>query len=190
VDRSMDGSMNRRMIPILSVIGRSNTGKTTFIEKLIPMLNAKNIRVATIKHHLHDFESDREGKDSYRHKKAGAKIAMIVSPQKVAFTADTEKELTLTELISGYVRDVELVIVEGFKGVSTPKIEVYSYTEGLAPLCRTDSDVFALMSDRPIDAPVPVFSRDDINAAADLIMAKLKLRNAGSGGLGPGARKS
>jgi molybdopterin-guanine dinucleotide biosynthesis adapter protein len=167
--------MDRRMIPVLSIIGRSNTGKTTFIEKLIPMLHAKKIRVATIKHHLHEFESDREGKDSYRHKKAGARIAMIVSPQKLAFTADTERELTLAELVSTYISDVDLVIVEGFKEERTPKIELYRYSEELAPLCRNDRDVIALMSDRPVDAPIPVLSRDDIQTAADLILSTLKL---------------
>ncbi len=170
--------MGRRVISILSVIGRSNTGKTTFIEKLIPMLNAKNVRVATVKHHLHDFESDREGKDSYRHKKAGARIAMIVSPQKVAFTADTERELTLAELVSTYIRDVDLVIVEGFKEERAPKIEVYRHSEEIAPLCRDDRDVFALMSDRPVDAPVPVLSRDDIQGAVDLILSTLKLKDS------------
>ncbi len=173
--------MGRRVIPVLSVIGRSNTGKTTFIEKLIPILNARGIRIATIKHHLHDFESDREGKDSYRHKKAGASIAMIVSPQKLAFTADTERELTLAELVSTYVRDVDLVIVEGFKEERAPKIEVYKYSEGLAPLCRNDRDVFAVMTDRPIDAPVPVLSRDDVEKAAQLIAERLKLGSRGMG---------
>ena len=170
--------MGRCVIPILSVIGRSNTGKTTFIEKLIPMLNARSVRVATIKHHLHDFESDREGKDSYRHKKAGAKIAMIVSPQKVAFTADTERELTLAELVSTYVRDVDLVIAEGFKEERAPKIEIYRYSKGITPLCRDDRDVFAVMSDKPTDAPVPVLSRDDIQGAADLILSTLKLKHS------------
>ena len=167
--------MGRGVIPILSVVGRSNTGKTTFIEKLIPMLKAKGIRLATIKHHRHDFESDREGKDSYRHKKAGASISMIVSPQKVAFTADTDHELSIRELVSSYVSNVDLVIVEGFKEERAPKIELYTYSEELTPLCRDDRDVFAVMSDRPIDAPVPVLSRDDIAAAAELILTKLKL---------------
>ncbi len=188
----MDQSTDRPVIPILSVIGRSNTGKTTFIEKLIPMVGAKGIRVATIKHHLHDFESDREGKDSYRHKKAGARIAMIVSPRKVAFTADVERELTLPELISRFVTNVDLVIVEGFKGERTPKIEVYRYTEGIAPLCHADADVFAVMSDRPIDAPVPVFPRDDVAGAAELILRKLDLdkRKPGAGGQGPASRNT
>ena len=180
--------MDRRVIPVLSIVGRSNTGKTTFIERLIPILNKKGLRVATIKHHLHDFESDREGKDSYRHKKAGAKIAMVVSPQKVAFTADTKKELTLAELVSAYVRDVDLVIVEGFKQESTPKIEIYRYSEEVKPLGREDRDVFAVMSDRPIDVPVPVLSRDDVQTAAEMILSKLKLK-LGSGVQGPGYRK-
>jgi molybdopterin-guanine dinucleotide biosynthesis protein B len=169
--------MGGRVIPILSVVGRSNTGKTTFIERLIPILNAKGLRVATIKHHLHDFESDREGKDSYRHKKAGAKIAMVVSPRKVAFTADTGKELTLAELVSAYARDVDLVIVEGFKQESAPKIEIYRYSEGVTPLSRHDRDVFAVMTDRRIDVPVPVLLRDDVEMAAELILSKLKLQD-------------
>lgn len=178
--------MGRRVIPVLAVIGRSNTGKTTFIEKLIPILKTEGLRIATIKHHRHDFDSDKEGKDSYRHKKAGARISMIVSPQKVAFTADTVRELGLKELVSSYISDVDLVIVEGFKEERAPKIEIYKYSEGLAPLCQEDRDVFAVMSDRPIDAPVPVLSRDDARGAAGLIMAKLRL---GSRVLGPGSRK-
>ncbi len=166
-----------RMIPVLSIIGRSNTGKTTVIEKLIPLLGERGVRVATIKHHRHDFESDREGKDSYRHKKAGAAISMIVSPHKVAMTADTERELAISDLVSTYIKDVDLVIVEGFKEERGPKIEVYRYTEGTAPLACDDSDVFAVMSDKPVDAPVPVFSRDDVGKAAELIVAKLKLKN-------------
>ncbi|HVN25172.1 MAG TPA: molybdopterin-guanine dinucleotide biosynthesis protein B [Syntrophorhabdales bacterium] len=164
------------MIPVLSVVGRSNTGKTTFIEKLIPMLRAKGLQIATIKHHRHDFESDREGKDSYRHKKAGARVSMIVSPQKVALTADTDKELTIAELVSTYIREVDLVIIEGFKEERGPKIEVYKFSEEVAPLSCEDRDVFALMSDRPVDAPVPVFSRDDVAAAAELILSRLKLK--------------
>ena len=176
--------MGRRVIPMLSIVGRSNTGKTTFIERLIPILNKKGLRIATIKHHLHDFESDREGKDSYRHKKAGARIAMVVSPQKVAFTADTDKEMTLAELVSTYVRDVDLVIVEGFKQESTPKIEVYRYSQEVVPLSHVDRDVFAVMSDRPVDAPVPVLSRDDVQMAAELILSKLKVNNRRADGQG------
>ncbi len=167
--------MDRHVIPVLSVIGRSNTGKTTFLEKLIPLLRSKGLRIATIKHHRHDFESDREGKDSYRHKKAGAKISMIVSPEKLAFTADTEKELTIAELIASYIRDVDLVIVEGFKEESGPKIEVYKYSEEFPPLSRNDPDVFAIMADRTFDDRVPVLSRDDAAAAADLIIERLDL---------------
>ena len=75
-------------IPVLCFVGRSNTGKTTLIEKLIPLLKSRGIRVATIKHHNHDFEIDQEGKDTYRHKKAGAHLSMIVSPKKLALVED------------------------------------------------------------------------------------------------------
>ena len=70
------------MIPIVSIVGRSNTGKTTLIEKLIPELRRRGYRVATIKHNIHGFDIDHEGKDSWRHKKAGARLTVIASPQQ------------------------------------------------------------------------------------------------------------
>jgi molybdopterin-guanine dinucleotide biosynthesis adapter protein len=161
-------------IPVLCLVGRSNTGKTTLIEKLIPLFGAEGIRVATIKHHNHDFEIDREGKDTYRHKKAGARLSMIVSPKKLAFVEDLKDELPLDEILSRYVRDVDLVIVEGYKEESVPKIEVYTYAEDRPPVALGDKDLLAVVSDRLFGFPLPVFLRDDIAGIAEFVKGEIE----------------
>ncbi len=162
-------------MPLVAMIGRSNTGKTTVIEKLIPLLAAKGIRVGTIKHHAHDFEMDREGKDTYRHKKAGARIAMIASPKKIGLVEDLERELTIDELLARHVRDVDLVIIEGFKKEDMPKIEVYNYRRSEPPVATGDKNLIAIISDRPIEAAVPIFLRDNIEEIAAFIIEKFGL---------------
>ncbi len=167
--------MGRRVIPVLSVIGRSNTGKTTLLERLIPVLKSRGLRVGTIKHHAGDFEIDREGKDSYRHKKAGASVSMITSSEKIGLVADVTQELTLSELVRLYMRDIDLVITEGYKREHMPKLEVYVYQKGLEPLAKQDPDVIAIAADRMIDAHVPVFLRDEPEAIAEFIITKFRL---------------
>ena len=161
-------------VPILSFVGRSGTGKTTVIERLIPLLASKGVRIASIKHHLHDFEMDREGKDSYRHKKAGAKLAMVVSPKKIGLVQDLDREIDLEELLSRYVYDVDLVITEGYKSKDAPRIEVYT-VGGQPPLSLGLPNLLALVTDRPMDASVPVLHRDDVETLADFIMEKFGL---------------
>jgi len=167
--------MGKRMIPVFSVVGRSNTGKTTLLEKLIPMLKSRGLRIGTVKHHAGNFEIDKEGKDSYRHKKAGANIAMITSPEKLALVADAREDMTLSELARQYMHDVDLIITEGYKREHMPKLEVYVYQEGVEPVARHDPDVIAIAADRLIDAHVPVFLRDDPEPIVDFIMKTLKL---------------
>jgi molybdopterin-guanine dinucleotide biosynthesis protein B len=159
----------RKKIPIVSIVGRSKTGKTTVVAKLISILKDRGIRVATIKHHPDDFEIDREGKDTDRHKKAGAVLTMIASPRKIAMVRDVEQEMTVEQLVNHYIDHVDLIITEGYKREHFPKIEVYSVrTE--PPAALEDPELLALMSDTPIDAPVPVLKRDDVERAADIIV--------------------
>jgi len=168
-------------MPVLSIVGRSNTGKTTLIEKLIPLLKSKGIRVATIKHHNHDFEIDHEGKDTYRHKRAGAKLAMIVAPGRLAFVEDLEGDLGLEEIIDRYIRNVDLVIIEGYKKEPVPKMEVYRCRADLPPLAVDDESIFAVITDRPFDpagcpAPsriLPGFLRDEVDQIASFIIERL-----------------
>ncbi|OPY62570.1 MAG: Molybdopterin molybdenumtransferase [Syntrophorhabdaceae bacterium PtaU1.Bin034] len=174
--READERIDNIRLPVVSFIGRSNTGKTTLVERLIPLLVSRGIRIATIKHHhLEDFEIDQEGKDSYRHKKAGARIAMIASAKKIALVEDVERDLGLHEIRARYVRDVDLFIAEGFKEEKVPKIEVYNYSEAKPPLATNDSDLLAIVSDRSVTASVPVFLRDDIERIADFIVKHFKL---------------
>lgn len=168
--------MGKRKIPVISFVGRSNTGKTTLLEKVIPLLRSRGFRVGTIKHHAGEFEIDKEGKDSYRHKKAGATATMITSPTKVALVEDVSRELTLSEVIDRYMHEVDLVITEGYKRERMPKVELYVHGRGAPPLATEDPDIIAIASDAPVDAHVPVFSRDEPAPIVDLVVEKLGLR--------------
>jgi molybdopterin-guanine dinucleotide biosynthesis protein B len=163
-----------RRPPVISFVGRSNSGKTTFLEKLIPVLKELGVRVATIKHHVHDFEIDREGKDTYRLKKAGARITMIASPQKLALVEDLDSELPLETIVTRYIRNIDLVITEGYKKELMPKIEVYR--EDVPPVALDDPNLLAIVADVPLDAHVPVFSRDNAAPVADFIIEKFGLK--------------
>ena len=196
--------MGKRKVPVISFVGRSNTGKTTLLEKVIPLLRSRVLRVGTVKHHAGEFEIDREGKDSYRHKKAGATATMITSPTKVALVEDISRELTLSEVIERYMHEVDLVITEGYKRERMPKVELYVHGRGAPPLATEDPDIIAIATDGPaiaadapvdelIDVHVPVFSRDEPEPIVDLIVKRLKLgsraERAGSRVQGPGSRK-
>ncbi len=157
------------MIPIVSIVGRSNSGKTTLIERLIPELNRLGYRIATIKHNIHGFEIDHEGKDSWRHKKAGAQLTVVASPHRVALIEDTEQDYTISELRDRYIRDVDLILLEGFKGNPYPKIEVFRPEVHSEMLCREGDNLFALVSDQPAPVDVPRYSPENVKEIASLI---------------------
>lgn len=148
------------MPPVVSLIGKSNSGKTTFLEKLIPALISLGVRVGTIKHHVHEFEMDRPGKDTWRHKQAGAAVVALSSPSGLGIIRDTHRDLTLDEVIGKYFDDVDLVISEGFKTGPAPKIEIFRSAAHREPLSR-DSSWIAMISDTEIDCALPIFSLDD-----------------------------
>lgn len=101
---------------ILSIIGKSKSGKTTLIEKLIPELKSRGLRVGTIKHAHHGFEIDHPGKDSFRHREAGAEIVVLSSKDKIAIQKNIQKEVPLNEIIQTYFPDnLDVVLVEGYK---------------------------------------------------------------------------
>jgi molybdopterin-guanine dinucleotide biosynthesis protein B len=160
------------LIPIISIVGRSNTGKTTLIEKLIPELRRRGYRVATIKHNVHGFDIDHEGKDSWRHKKAGARLTVIASPHRIAVIEDVSKDYELSELRDGYIRDVDVILSEGFKVNPHPKIEVVRAEMKHSPLCSREDNLLAIVSDEPVDRGVPCLDIDDIRGIADLIEDK------------------
>ncbi len=113
------------MIPIVSIVGRSNTGKTTLIEGIIPELKKQGYRVATIKHNLHGFDVDREGKDSWRHRRAGASTVVLAAPRFIVVFDEPDREYDIKGIAENYIKDRDIIITEGFKGNPLPKIEVF-----------------------------------------------------------------
>jgi molybdopterin-guanine dinucleotide biosynthesis protein MobB len=167
------------MIPIVSITGRSNTGKTTLIERLIPELNRRGYRVGTIKHNLHGFEIDHEGKDSWRHQQAGARITVLASPGRVAVVEKVDKDPTIAELRDHYINDVDIILVEGFKGNPYPKIEVFRSVLKHEPLCTSEDNLLAFAGDVQLDRGVTCLNINDIEGVADLIEDLFLKKNEG-----------
>ncbi len=155
------------MIPIISVVGKSGSGKTTLIEKLIPELKKKGYKIGVIKHASHGFEMDHKGKDSWRHKEAGADTVIITAAERIAMLKDGNFD-TLDSL-EKYFQDMDIVITEGYKQEDKPKIEIFRATAHKEPLCRNDQNLIALVTDTDIDLNVPRFSLEDIKELADFI---------------------
>lgn len=164
------------MIPIVSIVGKSNSGKTTLIEKLIAELMQRGWRVATIKHNLHGFEIDHEGKDSWRHKKAGAVTTVLASPHRVAVIEDVDTDYELAEIRERYIRNADIILAEGYKGNPHPKIELFRSELRQERLCGPEDNLIALAFDRPVSAEVPCFNRDDATGIADLIEERFLTR--------------
>ncbi len=157
------------MTPAVSIVGFSGSGKTTLIVKVIAELTARGYRVGTIKHDAHKFEIDREGKDSWRHKKAGAVSVLLTSSEKLAFIKDLEEELPLEEAIALFMTDLDVVITEGYKTGSLPKIEVYRKSVSEHPACAGDPTLLAFATDGPMETALPVIDINDFKTVADII---------------------
>ena len=156
------------MIPVISVVGRSNSGKTTYLEKLIAELKRRGYRLAVIKHHHTDnVELDRPGKDTWRHAQAGADIVCLASPNKFAMMRKSDQELSLDQVIS-YIDNVDIIFTEGYKQEAKSKIEVYRQAAGQLPL-GNKPELLAVVSDTVLYQDVPHFALDDPSAMADFI---------------------
>ena len=166
------------MIPLLSIVGKSNMGKTTLIEKLIPELTRRGYRVASVKHSRHGFDVDREGKDSWRHRKAGARITILASPHEVVLLETVDHDLAYEEIERRYIRDADIILAEGRKGNRFPKIEVYRPELHAGLLSEGDNTLLAVVTDRDTPMGVPTFRPEEVNALADLVEERL-LRGMG-----------
>jgi len=163
------GPKEAALPPVLSIVGKSDSGKTTLIEKLIPELKRRGYRVGVVKHAHHGFEFDRKGKDSYRHRNAGAHTVMIASPGQIAMIKDSPDE-SLDHMVP-YFKDVDLLITEGFKSDRAPKIEVFRSQCHRRPACLEDDTLIAMVSETPFDSELPRFEPDDIGAIAEFIVS-------------------
>ncbi len=157
------------MIPIVSIVGKSDSGKTTLIEKIVPELVRRGYRVATVKHDVHGFEIDQEGKDSWRHRQAGADAVVISSPKKIALIKTVEEDLSLADLRDRFIDDVDIVISEGFKKDVQPKIEVFRRELHRELLCSEEDNLVAVVSNQRFDVPVPCLDLDDGKGVVDLL---------------------
>ncbi len=146
-------------VPVLCIVGPSRSGKTTLMEALIKELSSRGYRVATIKHSHHTVELDQPGKDSWRHRQAGAILSIFASPRSVAVFSDLEQELTLEELCVRFIHQADIVLVEGYKSTSYPKLLVLG--DGRWNEMEWEG-VTAIVSVQNICVNVPVFRPDDV----------------------------
>jgi molybdopterin-guanine dinucleotide biosynthesis protein B len=161
------------MPPVLALIGKPNCGKTTLIEKLIPALAEKGVRVGTIKHHHGDIQMDTPGKDSWRHKQAGAQVVLLSSPVGIGLIQDTAGDTPVEDLVSRYFQEVDLVIAEGYKWSTLPKIEVFRSTVYDEPMQEPGKTLVAMVSDVEIRQDLPWFKYDDIGSLVEFILEKI-----------------
>jgi molybdopterin-guanine dinucleotide biosynthesis protein B len=159
---------------IIGLAGWSGSGKTTLVTSVIPVLVKRGLKVATVKHAHHEFDTDQPGKDSWLHRQAGASEVAIVSSRRWAIIHELgqEPEPALTEVLAK-LSPVDLVIVEGFKRHAHPKLEVYRAVVG-KPLLHPDDDcIVAVATDAALkEAQVPVLMLDDIEGIATMLQAE------------------
>ena len=155
------------MAQIIAVVGKSKSGKTTLIERLIPEIKERGYKVGSVKHAHHGFDIDQKGKDSYRHRAAGADVVVVASPHEIAMVRKIEHDSL--DNLEAFFSDVDLVLVEGYKRTKHPKIEVFDKQSHAAPLGLNNEDLIAFVSDDSVEVDVPYYSRDQVVEISDLI---------------------
>lgn len=159
------------MTPIVSFVGYSNSGKTTFIVKVIRELKSRGFRIGVIKHDGHDFEMDHIGSDTWKHRQAGADIVCIGSANQIAVIETPMKQPMLDDIVK-YIHNVDLIITEGFKQEKKPQIEVNR--QGAACLGKKENTI-AVIADQIIYDDVLHFGFEDAGKLADFLESQFKL---------------
>lgn len=148
----MSAQDNGYIVPTVCITGWSSSGKTAFIESLINNLVNKGYKIATLKHNAYNFQMDKPGKDSYRHKKAGASTVIISSTNKVAVIKDTEKEEEVIDLVNDNVdKSYDLVLVEGFKAGNLPKVEIYRPSLDKGTITNENNLISRIVNDKTLE---------------------------------------
>ena len=158
------------MPPIISIVGKSGSGKTTLLEKLIAELKKRGYKIGTIKHAPGKFDIDEKGKDSWRHRQAGADTVVVASIGKIAMMKN-EDHATLDDL-EKYFPDMDIIITEGFKKENKPKIEVFRAERHRKSLCPGDSNLIAFVTNTQQKLSVPTFGLEEIKELADFVEKK------------------
>ncbi len=159
---------------VLLVVGRKNVGKTTLIERLIPELSVRGYRVGTVKHHHSSSPMmvDHEGKDSWRHRRAGACSVALVSPSQVALFRATDERMPLNDLM-GYFEGLDIVLVEGFRSEPIPRIVVSEALQENNSSAAMEHQLIATICPEKREGEAPFFKRQEIQSLVDLIETKI-----------------
>jgi len=173
--------MTNRQQPVMGVMGPSGSGKTTLLSDLIPILTKRGFTVSTVKHTHHGFDVDKPGKDSYRHREAGAQEVLLASANRWALLHEVgaEAEPNMVDLIAK-MTPVDILLIEGFKKHDFPKIEVFRPSIGKPLLSAQDQSVVAIATDdqndpRLKDVRCGLLDLGNIHAIADFIVDYLRV---------------
>lgn len=168
-----------RQSPVFGFAGWSGSGKTTLIERLIPLLVDRGLRVSLIKHAHHAFDVDRPGKDSWRHRQAGATEVLLASDRRWALMHELRgaTEPGLDDLLAR-LSPCDLVLVEGYKREALPKLEVHRPALGKPLLHPDDPHIVAVATDRRLDIGLPQLDLDDVRAVASFVLHQVGLQPA------------
>ena len=155
------------MPPVVSIVGKSQSGKTIVVERLIRELRSRAYRIATIKHAPQGASFDEPGKDSWRHIEAGSETVVVSSPNNIVLVKPVSEDASVEELARLLGEDYDIILAEGFKQGSAPKIEVHRKEVGV-PL-RDIKKLIAIVTDEPLETKVRQFSFEDSKGLADLL---------------------
>lgn len=160
-------------LPVLAIVARSGTGKTTLLANLIPLLNQAGARVAVIKHSHHDVEIDQPGKDSHKMREAGAQQVMLASPHRCFWIAEGDggSEPRLVDLMQRLdASSLDLVLLEGYRHASVAKLEVHRAEVSGDPLVLSDPQILAVASDEALDIAAPCMDINDLPGIRDFVL--------------------
>jgi molybdopterin-guanine dinucleotide biosynthesis protein B len=154
------------MIPIVTIVGKSGSGKTVLMEKLIAELKKRGYKVAAVKHAHTRVDMDTHGKDTWRFSQAGSDATVVASPERITVFKTASGEPSLEEAVRALGHGYDIVLAEGFKTSKAPKIEVHTGTG--APIFK-ETELYAIVSDEKLKIKIPKFKRDDVTGIADFI---------------------
>jgi molybdopterin-guanine dinucleotide biosynthesis protein MobB len=160
------------MLPVVSIVGQSQSGKTTLMERLIAEFKQRAYRVAAVKHTRQDFDMDKPGKDTWRYTEAGSDAVVISAPQKLAMIRSHEDSDSLDEVLHVLGDDFDIVLVEGFHGEHVPKIEVHRKELKKGLRCAAE-EIKAIVTDEPLEIDRPQFPHGDISGITDFIVERI-----------------
>ncbi|MDH5365280.1 MAG: molybdopterin-guanine dinucleotide biosynthesis protein B, partial [Dehalococcoidia bacterium] len=173
-----------KTVPIVSIVGKSQSGKTVLMEQLIAEFKRRGYKVAALKHSRGGMEIDRPGKDSWRYAQAGSDAVLISSPDKLAFIKSLDHDLDIEELLPIVGPEFDLVLVEGFRKSKIPKIEVHKKELGDDLLCSPE-ELSAIVTDGSLDTDIVQLPWGDTVTVADFIEKNFVLKSQDSAFLPP-----